>query len=67
MAAGRVRSDVIFGHVGDPGWAWAAAGLLVALALMEREKPWLVLDTWLALAALTGAFAALSERGLHAQ
>ncbi len=34
---------------------------------MEREKPWLVLDTGLALAALTGAFAALSARRLHAQ
>jgi PAS domain S-box-containing protein len=53
-----------------PVWAvlaLTAAGLLVALALMEREKPWLVLDTGLALAALTGAFAALSSRRRHAQ
>jgi PAS domain S-box-containing protein len=53
-----------------PVWvvlASTAAGLLVGLALMEHEKPWLVLDTGLALAALTGAFAALRERRQHAQ
>ncbi|MDX6490401.1 MAG: hypothetical protein QOD43_646, partial [Gaiellaceae bacterium] len=53
-----------------PVWvvlALTAAGLLVALAVMEREKPWLVLDTGLALAALMGAFAALSQRRHHAQ
>jgi PAS domain S-box-containing protein len=53
-----------------PVWAvlaLTAAGLLVALALVERDRPWLVLDTGLALVALTGAFVALSERRLHAQ
>jgi PAS domain S-box-containing protein len=53
-----------------PVWvvlASTAAGLLVGLALMEHEKPWLVLDTGLALAALTGAFAALREWRQHAQ
>jgi hypothetical protein len=91
MAVGRVSSDVIFGHDGEPGCAlagagdtargryhdevwgtrgagvrlrriapvWAvlaltAAGLLIALALVERDRPWLVLDTGLALVALTG-------------
>jgi PAS domain S-box-containing protein len=53
-----------------PVWvvlALTAAVLLVAMALIEREKPWLVLYTGLALAALTGAFATLSERRRHAQ
>jgi PAS domain S-box-containing protein len=47
--------------------ALTAAGFLVATALLEREKPWLVLYTGLALASLTGAFATLSERRRHAQ
>jgi PAS domain S-box-containing protein len=53
-----------------PVWAvlaLTAAGFLVGLALMEHEEPWLVLDTALAMVALSGAFAALSERRLHAQ
>ena len=82
MATSWVSSDVIIGHHREPGsgplrlrrfapvWALlalTAAGFLVALAFMEREKPWLLLDTGLVLAALTGAVVVLSERRLHAQ
>ena len=53
-----------------PAWmvlALTAAGLLIGLALVDRDKPWLVLDTGLAMAAFAGAFAVLSVRRIHAQ